>query len=98
MALDMDRINKVESFEEMAMSDPFAPEKGLSLAKDTVANLVHNVSIYQGHIQTELAPPKVIFLLTRELFRKMIKATIIYGGAESSEAFFMRFGLLENNH
>ena len=80
------------------MSDPFSPEKGLSEAKEIASKITSTGSIYQGHNLSQIHPPKVIFILTKKILRKMIKALVLFGGEESNDVFFMRFGLLENNH
>jgi hypothetical protein len=49
LRLDMDRVNRVENFADVGMSDPFAPEKGLSEAKNAMNKICSSVSMYDGY-------------------------------------------------
>jgi len=41
--------------------------------------------------------PKTIFIPSKAIQRRIIKACIVFGKLEPKEAFFMRFGLLDNH-
>jgi hypothetical protein len=48
-------------------------------------------------LMKELEPPKCVFIPSRDLCRKMIRALVKYGGnTEDRFSFFLRFGLVDN--
>ena len=95
--LSLDHVNNITDFISLGMCDPFNPEKGLSEAKEYIDNLTFHHNIYEGKILSDTKPPKTIFIPTKELKRRIIKACIYFGQSEPKEAFFMRFGLLDNH-
>jgi len=65
MRMSLDRKNRVMSFEELGMSDPFHPITGLIDAKIYVEHLNFNAGVYMGAVLSEIMPPKTIFIPTR---------------------------------
>ena len=43
-----------------------------------------------------VAPPKIIFVPSSEIMRKMMRAFIKWGYKEEPTKFFLRFGLVES--
>jgi hypothetical protein len=43
-----------------------------------------------------IKPPKCIFIPTREMVRTMIRAIYKWGSTDTTEAFLLRFGLLDD--
>jgi hypothetical protein len=96
MRMDMDREHEIDSFLELAMCDPFSPEKSLVEAKGYVDKIRFEVDVYDEELLVEDKLPKTVFVPSRKLFRKIYKAMLLYGSTESNNDFFLRFGLLDN--
>ena len=91
---DLDRVNKVETFTEMGMSDPFRPEKTLSEAKSYIEGMTL-LSIKENCNYNRT--PKTVFIPSRKILRIMIRALIMLGNEEKKNDLFMKFGLLDNH-
>jgi hypothetical protein len=104
MRMSMDMKNKVESLEEIGMTDPFRTRKSL---KDTISivrtfdfytevypNQVMSDIIAAIKVSSSIQPPKTMFVPGKKLTRKMIRAICKYGKTEDTEKFFLRFGLI----
>jgi hypothetical protein len=93
----MDFTNKIDSFNCIGMVDPFEIES-MTEAILHVKKLDFFSQVYPESV-VRLAgdkPPKCIWLPYREMVEKIIKAVALYGRKENSEAFLLRFGLLDN--
>jgi len=87
------------------MTDPFEPKKSLALAMVKVRKLQLFSIVYPEELMNisfaDLAvknpsPPKIIFLPSTELVRRMIKALVKFGDTETKQNFLLRFGLGED--
>ena len=76
------------------MADPFNPLKSLPLAEKSIKDMNYFIKVYAKYSVTKY-PCACIFVPCRKLFRKMLRATIVFGPNERKPAFFMRFGLLD---
>ena len=94
----MDLKHKVDSFLELAMCDPFSPEKSLVEAKSFVDKICFQIDVYDEELMVEGELPKTVFVPSRKLFRQIYRAMLVHGPDESKNAFFMRFGLLDNSY
>ena len=89
MKMEMDSINKVETFEEIMMADPTETKKSLNEAINTIRTYDFFTEVYPNYImqpiieaflnEGSITPPKTVFLPTRNLWRKMIRAIVRYG-------------------
>ena len=87
------------------MADPFATKASLVDAISHVKTFDFYTYVYPEAIIEQLLKeialcenlvlPKCIFVPSQKLCRKIIKATLKFGG-ESEEKFFLRFGLVKN--
>ena len=104
--MQMDQINNIESFDEIGMADPFQPNKGILKAKDMVKRLDYSKEIYSKSLmkaivealiaKENIKSPQTIFIPSKEVLRKMIRAVIKFGECKDRARFFLRFGLVEN--
>jgi hypothetical protein len=97
MQLNMDFTNKINSFACIGMADPFETDS-MSEANNHIKTLDFFSTVYPESV-VRLAgevPPKCIWLPYREMVEKIIKAVALYGRIENSEAFLLRFGLLND--
>jgi hypothetical protein len=91
----MDLKNRINSFTELGMCDPFNFDQDLIDAKAKVSKWKHNgLNVYKGVF---LDMPKTIFLPKKSILKKIIRAVALFGKTEHRSLFFMRFGLLENH-
>ena len=84
MKMELDRENKYDSFEEIGMTDPFKPKTSMLDTISYCRTFDFYTEVYpQAMIEAmmvamlredSIQPPKCIFLPTKELSRKMIKA------------------------
>jgi hypothetical protein len=89
MKSELDRENKYDSFEEIGMTDPFEPKKSMLDAVSNCRTFDFYTEVYPQALieammeavmnEDSIKPPKCIFLPTRDLSRKMIKALAQYG-------------------
>jgi hypothetical protein len=92
MELEVD--NEVESFEEVAMTNPFKTRKSLEKALSTVENYSFTTQVYSHSImeailesiakKSSIQPPKTIFVPSRGLLRTIIRAAIKFGKKDSA--------------
>ena len=102
--MSLDRKNKIFSFEELGLFDPFE-DNSVSKALQEVNQMKFSKEIYPDYImgpliravhqKNSIQHPKCIFVPDRQVCRKIIKALIRFGDTESSTEFFLRFGLVE---
>jgi len=69
MRLNLDRTNKIMDFEQIGMSDPLTPEKGLDAAIKQINQLIFTDDIYKDMDVESTKPPKSIFLPKRNICR-----------------------------
>ena len=105
MKADLDLKNKIESFSSVLLVDPFNQAKSLQLAESQIISYDFAKEVYPSFNIKEILeatkekrnikPPKCIFLPSREIVRAMIRAIMKWGNSDTEEAFFLRFGLLD---
>ena len=103
--MDLNLNDKVTSFEDMGMTDPYK-------SKDSIKNAILHVKTYDflseiyPHQTMRLIvlslksnepvkPPGVIFLPAQDLCRKMMRALAEFGKKEDKKKLLLRFGLEE---
>ena len=106
MRMEMDQVNRIETLEEICMADPFQPNKGMVKAKEVVDNYDYFTEVYSKSfiasiieaVKTKegIQSPRTIFVPTKEVLRKMIRAVIKFGDCKDRARFFLRFGVVEN--
>ena len=104
----IDKTNKVSTFEEIGLCDPFntesAHKKGIFKYKKY--NMTTN--IYPKQIMgplvkaikedklTDVKPPKCVFMPSADLIKQIIRGLLAFGTKESDKQVFLRFGIIEN--
>ena len=109
MRFQMDMQNKIESFEDTGMVDPFRFDESLEEVKQIVEEQDFSTDVYpqqiMGPLRREIKEkpdlvifdhPKLIFVPSQEIIRTMIRALVEWGNKEPENIFLLRFGLLEN--
>jgi len=89
MKKKMDLYNEVTSFEEIGLTDPFKPRKSMGDTISLVKTFDFYTEVYPNCVMTQalealkekksIKPPKTVFLPSKQLFRKMIRALVKYG-------------------
>lgn len=102
--MELDFKNKVNSFLEVNMLDPFAPD--VKPVMTQVKNYSFMTQVYPDSVVGELLeatkhklnikPPRCVFVPHDDLVRTMIEAVALYGHTKNYESFFLRFGLLDD--
>ena len=98
----MDFANKITSFEEVLMIDPFK-KKSHREARSIASSYSFETSIYPKSA-TNFEPssavkvPKVIFFPDKKVMRTMIRANLKFGKRDKLEEFLLRFGVLEEQN
>ena len=83
------------------MLDPFDDEASQK-AQSEIESVNFSTYVYTeekslANTQQDITKlPKCTFLPSQELVRKMIRAIFKWGATDTEEAFFLRFGLLED--
>ena len=101
----MDRMNTIDSFEEVGMCNPFRTKKSLEKAKNSINELEFDTEVYPKAIfeaittaivmkEEKINPPKCIFVPDTKMIRIMIKALLTYGKNDQEDVFLLRFGIL----
>lgn len=104
-AMELDNQNKVNSFEEIGMLNPFHTKKSAIEATMLVKTFDWQTEIYPDQVirqlleavrtQDKVKPPKTIFIPTKSLCQTMIRALVEFGEKEPLKKLLVRFGLEE---
>ena len=100
----MDLTNQVKNLEKFQMIDPTDENSALSLslARQTLKGNDVQSTIYPRYVFEPLLAgtdnPRCIFIPEKKLLRKMIRSLVQKDEQESSAAFLLRFGLIDNPH
>lgn len=111
MRMDMDRSNTIGSFEELGMMDPFRPEKSIREAIDLVYTFDFFSEAYPPQIMEPVNQhneeqkfksnliklPNTVFLPSKALWRKIIRAVVKFGEKDDEDTFLLRFALVEKS-
>ena len=98
----MDFVNKVQSFEEVQMINPFK-EDSISQMKANLQSWIYSKLVYPRRCykftndETMIVPPRMIFIPSKSVIRTMVKANLMYGETDTLEQFLLRFGLLDSD-
>ena len=79
MRMQIEAKSKIDKFKSMGLSDPFNPSRGLAEAYKYVESLEFGVDVYKGVKNSKTNPPKSIFVPSKLMCRKMIKAIVTFG-------------------
>jgi len=108
MRMEMDQENRIETFEEIMMADPIDSKKSLNETINTIRTYDFYSEVYPSTIMQPIIddfenrgsinPPKTVFLPSRSLWRKMIRALVKFGPQDQTNPskFLLRFALVEN--
>ena len=99
--MSMDKKNTVEDFASIGMLDPTEKVKqALEKVDKGIKKFVWNNDVYPKEIMKacikENRHPKCIFVPSRRMLRKMVKALLRKKPEESQVDFLLKFGLLDN--
>ena len=102
--MEMDFKNKITSFKQLGMFDPIIPDiKGAidyvnmySFQKPVYPEAVIGELVQATVEKRNIKPPKCIFVPEKSMVRRMVQAVAKNGAKENYEAFFLKFGLLDD--
>ena len=87
------------------MTDPF-DQDGVTEASQNIMEYDFDEDVYATAVVEEaletveskkfINPPRLIFMPTQMMIRTMIRAVVKWGKTDTEEAFFLRFGLLDD--
>ena len=103
----MDFQNRVKTFEEVLMVDPLDEVNSRGSVKKIASQYDFDGSVYSKKVTSQYMcaenlsrklpkPPRIVFMPTDSMMRKMIDANIKYSSTDTIARFLLRFGCVEN--